>query len=254
MKTTVESIIKYFFILILSVGLFTSLSFAQDNGHVMSKNNLKIFVQYRLIQKNLLTNDNINVDVTGNQIILSGVVPTLYDKQEAGEEAQSVDENYVVVNNLKTQNPNIADSVLTKTVLDKIQSNLFYGIFDWMTVSSNNGVVTLKGWVHQPWLKNQFQTEVEKIPGVKSVKNEIQNTFGPGYIGIRAARIIYNDPVFWGMQYFSNPPIHIIVNNGTVILEGTVTSQALSSWAENIVRYRTDAFSVENNLQIGKQG
>lgn len=253
MKTTVESIIKHLFLLFLSVGLFASLSYTQDNGHVMSKNNLKIFIQYRLIQKKLLTNDNINVDVTDNQIILSGTVPTLYDKKEAEDEAQSVDENYVVVNNLKTKNLNIADSVLTKTVLDKIQSNLFYGIFDWLTVSSNKGAVTLKGWVHQPWLKNQFQTEVEKIPGVESVKNEIQNTFGPGYIGIRAARIIYNDPVFWGMQYFANPPIHIIVNNGTVILEGTVSSETLSSWAENIVTYRTDAFSVENNLQIGKR-
>ena len=254
MKKTVELISKHFFLLLLSAVLFTSLSFAQDNGQVMSKSNLKIFVQYKLIQKDLLTNDNIKVDVTGNQIILSGVVPTLYDKKEAEEEAQSVDDNYVVVNNLKTENINIADSVLTKTVLNKIQSNLFYGIFDWITVSSNDGIVNLKGWVHQPWLKNQFQNEVEKIPGVVGVKNEIKNTFGPGNIGIRAARLIYNDPVFWGMQYFANPPIHIIVNNGTVILEGLVSSEALSSWAETIVRFRTDAFSVENNLQIQKRG
>jgi Putative phospholipid-binding domain. len=52
------------------------------------------------------------------------------------------------------------------------------------------------------------------------------------------------------MQYFANPPIHIIVNNGTVILEGTVNSEAQSGWAENLVRYRTDAFTVENHLQV----
>ncbi len=250
MKTTVESIIKQFFFLLLSVGLFTTLSFAQNDGQVMSKNNLKIFVQYRLIKKNLLTNDNIQVDVRGNQIILSGTVPTLYDKNEAEEEAHSVDENYVVVNNLTVESPIIADSILTKTVLDKIQSNLFYGMFDWITASSNNGVVTLKGWVHLPWLKTQFQNEVGKIPGVESIVNEIKNTFGPGEIGIRAARLIYNDPMFWGMQYFSNPPIHIIVNNGSVILEGNVSSEVQSSWAGNLVRFRTDAFSVENDLKV----
>ncbi|MEJ2506920.1 MAG: hypothetical protein P8Y81_11730, partial [Ignavibacteriaceae bacterium] len=72
-------------------------------------------------------------------------------------------------------------------------------------------------------LKTQFQNEIGKIPGVESINNEIKNTFGPGEIGIRAARLIYNDPMFWGMQYFANPPIHIIVNNGSVILEGDVT-------------------------------
>ena len=250
MKTTVESIIKNLFLLLLSIGLFTTLSFAQNDGQVMSKNNLKIFVQYKLIKKNLLTNDNIQVDVTGNQIILSGTVPTLYDKNEAEVEAHSVDENYIVVNNLTVERPDIADSVLTKTVLDKIQSNLFYGVFDWINASSDNGVVTLKGWVHLPWLKTQFQNEVAKISGVESINNEIKNTFGPGEIGIRAARLIYNDPMFWGMQYFANPPIHIIVNNGSVILEGNVNSQVQSSWAENLVRFRTDAFSVENDLKV----
>ncbi|MCG6961285.1 BON domain-containing protein [bacterium BMS3Abin03] len=250
MKTTVESIIKNLFLLLLSIGLFTTLSFAQNDGQVMSKNNLKIFVQYKLIKKNLLTNDNIQVDVTGNQIILSGTVPTLYDKNEAEVEAHSVDENYIVVNNLTVERPDIADSVLTKTVLDKIQSNLFYGVFDWINASSDNGVVTLKGWVHLPWLKTQFQNEVAKISGVESINNEIKNTFGPGEIGIRAARLIYNDPMFWGMQYFANPPIHIIVNNSSVILEGNVNSQVQSSWAENLVRFHTDAFSVENDLKV----
>ncbi|MCG6915503.1 BON domain-containing protein [bacterium BMS3Abin03] len=250
MKTTVESIIKNLFLLLLSIGLFTTLSFAQNDGQVMSKNNLKIFVQYKLIKKNLLTNDNIQVDVTVNQIILSGTVPTLYDKNEAEVEAHSVDENYIVVNNLTVERPDIADSVLTKTVLDKIQSNLFYGVFDWINASSDNGVVTLKGWVHLPWLKTQFQNEVAKISGVESINNEIKNTFGPGEIGIRAARLIYNDPMFWGMQYFANPPIHIIVNNSSVILEGNVNSQVQSSWAENLVRFHTDAFSVENDLKV----
>lgn len=247
-KSTLKSILYLFIILILS----TTLSFAQDHVQTMSPNNLKIFVQYRLIQAHLLQNDNIQVEVSGDKIILAGTVPTINDKKQAEEEAQSVDENYMVVNNLSVESLNIPDSLLTKTIMDKMQSNFFYTVFDWLSVKSNNGNVTLKGWVHLPWLKKQYQTEIEKIPGVKSVKNELKNTFGPGEIGYRAARLIYNDPMFYGMQYFANPPIHIIVNNGKVILEGDVNSQALSSWAANIVRFRTDAFSVENNLQIIK--
>jgi osmotically-inducible protein OsmY len=252
MKTNVESIFRYILLLLLGIGISASLSFAQNNGQQLSKSNLKIFVQYRLAQEHLLNNDNIKVEVKDNRIILSGTVPTIFDKNQAEIEAQSVDENYIIINNLNVENSSVADSALTSIILNKIQSNLFYGIFDWLAVSSNDGVVTLEGWVHLPWLKTQFQTEVEKIPGVKSVKNEVQNTFGPGEIGIRAARLIYNDPMFYGMQYSAIAPIHIIVNNGTVILEGYVNSDVQSSWAANIISYRTDAFSVENNLQIRK--
>lgn len=252
MKTTTKSILKNILLLFISIVLTASLSFAQDNGQQLSKSNLKIFVEYRLAQSHLLINDNIKVEVDSNRIILSGTVPTIDDKNQAEVEAQSVDENYIIVNNLNIEKSNIADSTLSSIILEKIQVNLFYTIFDWLTVSTNNGVVTLDGWVHLPWLKTQFQTEVEKIPGVKRVQNDMKDTFEPGDFGIRVARLIYNNPMFHGLQYSGNPPIHIIVNNGRVILEGYVTSQDQSDVAENLVKYRTDAFSVENNLQIIK--
>ena len=249
MKTVFELIIRYILLLLLGVLISASFSYAQDSEQQMSKSNLKIFVEYKLVKEHLLTNDNINVEVIGNRIILSGIVPTFYDKHQAEEEAHSVDENYIIVNKLNVQNLDVTDSALTSIILDKIQSNLFYGVFDWITVSTINGIVTLDGWVHLPWLKSQFQTEVEKIPGVKNVNDEIQNTFGPGELGFRAARLIYNDPMFYGYQYSQNPPIHIIVNNGKVILEGHVNSEVQRIWAANIINYRTDSFSVENNLQ-----
>lgn len=241
----VQAILPFFLVAVFLTGFAN----AQSNEQ-MSKSNLKIFVQYNLAKNKLLTNDNIKVDVEGNQIILSGTVPTLYAKNQAASVASDVDEKYTVVNNLKVEAPFVEDKNLAAEVGNKIHSNLFYGVYDWVTVNANNGVITLDGWVHLPWLKSQFQTEAEKVIGVKSVDNKIQNTFGPGEIGVRAARLIYNDPMFEGMQYFSDPPIHIIVNNGTVILEGTVNSEAQSGWAENLVRFRTDAFSVQNNLKV----
>jgi osmotically-inducible protein OsmY len=250
MKSKNNLVVKIFIVLLLSTGIFTSLSYAQESNQPLSKSNLKIFVEYNLAKAKLLNNDNIKVNIDGNKIILSGTVPTLYAKKQAENEAHSVDENYLIVNNLNVVNESVDNSTLSNQIMDKIQSNVFYGIFDWISVDSNNGVVTLDGWVHLPWLKNQFQDEVEKIAGVKSVTNKIQVTFGPGEIGYRAARLIYNDPMFWGTQYSSNPPIHIIVNNGTVYLYGTVASKVQKYWAANIINFRTDAFSVENNLQV----
>ena len=250
MKNANQSILKSITLILIVIALFSTYSLAQSVENASSPSNLKIFVQYKLIQDKLLTNDNIQVEVTGDKIILSGTVPSLFDRQQAEEDARSVDENYSIVNNLKLENTNIPDSVLISTIMDKIQSNLFYTVFDWLNVSSNNGVVTLKGWVHEPWLKNQYQTEIEKVPGVKMIDNNLKNTFGPGEFGIRVARLIYNNPMFYGLQYEKNPPIHIIVNNGNVILEGNVKTETQRSVAENLVRYRTAAFSVENNLQI----
>ena len=247
MKNANQSILKSITLILIVIALFSTYSLAQSVENASSPSNLKIFVQYKLIQDKLLTNDNIQVEVTGDKIILSGTVPSLFDRQQAEEDARSVDENYSIV---KLENTNIPDSVLISTIMDKIQSNLFYTVFDWLDVSSSNGVVTLKGWVHEPWLKNQYQTEIEKVPGVKMIDNNLKNTFGPGEFGIRVARLIYNNPMFYGLQYEKNPPIHIIVNNGNVILEGNVKTETQRSVAENLVRYRTAAFSVENNLQI----
>ena len=252
MSNKLNSVIRHYLIIFIILSIPVSLSFAQESNPGISKSNLKIFVQYRLAKAALLKDNNINVEVGDNQIILSGIVPTIYDKDQAGRVAHSVAEDYVIVNNIQVNNEAIEDSTLTKEVLNKIRSNIFYGVFDWLTVNSDNGVVTLGGWVHLPWLKNQFESEVEKVPGVKNVINKIQFTFGPGELGYRAARLIYNDPMFWGQQYSSNPPIHIIVDNGSVYLFGDVNSAVEKDWAENIISFRTDAITVNNDLKVTK--
>lgn len=252
MKTNMNKVqitgISLFFLLTL----FAQLTFAKSSDGHPSKGTLKIFVEYRLAKDHLLNDNNINVDINGNKIILSGTEQTIYEKNQAAQETQDVAENYVVINNITVASPFVSDSAVVKNVQKRIFKNVFYGVFDWVTVHYKNGIVTLKGWVHLPWYKSQFQKEAEKVVGVKSVNNELQNTFGPGNIGRRAARLIYNDPMFEGMEYDSNPPIHIIVNNGTVLLEGSVMSKAQSGWASNLVRYYTGAITIKDNLSIIK--
>ena len=239
----------YFF---LGFGLLSSPIFAQSSTQKPSNSNIKIFVEYRLAKDKLLKNGNINVNVSNNKIVLDGTVPTIYDKNLAADEAQKVDDNFVIVNNINVVSSEIPSEKIVRAVKKRIYDNVWYGIFDWVTVQDTNGVVTLKGWVHLPWYVAQFQREAEKVAGVKKVVNEIKPTFGPGRIGIRAARLIYNDPEFEGMEYLANPPIHIIVNNGTVLLEGQVMSTAQGAWAENLIRFYTDAVNVKSNLYVTK--
>ena len=251
METKIQNKVNLVFFLLFFAGLLSQKAYAQ-NQEQNSNSTTKIYVEYRLVKNHLLYNDNITVNVNNNKIILAGNVPTIYDRNKAAEEAGSVNKNYVVVNNLKFISHAIPDSVVTANIMKNIDDNVFYGIFNWVNVNYKNGVATLSGWVSAPWLKSQFQQETEKVEGVTEIKNEIKDTFGPGYLGRRAARVIYSDPVFEGMEYMPDPPVHIIVNNNTILLEGRVPSIALSSRAEYLARFLTDAAEVDNHLQIQK--
>lgn len=250
MKFNKKNISTYFLCITLFFGLLTCSAAAKSSTQKIPNTTIKIFVQYRLAKEGILTNNNIHVKVKHNTITLEGKVPTLYKRSLAAKEAGDVEDSYSVINNIRVVAPDVPDSVVTKNVTNRIWSNVFYGIFDWVKVHDKNGIVTLDGWVHLPWYKTQFQTETEKVVGVKSVKNNIKITFGPGMIGRRAAWLIYNDPMYTGMEYLKDPPIHIIVNNGTVFLEGKVDSSGEAAWASNLVEFNTNAIRVKDYLQV----
>jgi len=250
--------IKYWpvFILCLIFGLiaFTKPVSAQNKDQKNTNNKTKIIIEYKLIKKDLLDNNNLKVNVDNKTITLSGTVPTINAKKKVACIAKNVNENYnyKVVNEINIADSNLPDSVVTQKVLKRIWDNAFYNVFNYVTASDSNGVVTLYGWVSEPWNKTNFQKDAEKIAGVKSIKNEIKTTFGPGFLGYRIERMVYENPAssLNGLQYFSNPPVHIIVDNGTVILAGNVSSSAISNWVEDLVIFRTNAIGVKNYLKV----
>ncbi len=239
--------IPYF---LLAFALITANTFAQSENH--QNKTVRIFVEYRLAKDGLINKNNIDVSVKDKTITLNGSVASLADKRNAEEDARDVNDNYKVVNNLEVTTSNVPPAKLVSAVLKKIHDHVFYTIFDWVTASDSSGTIVLKGWAHEPWDKSIYEKEAEKVAGVTKIKNEIQNTFGPGIVGIRAARLIYTDPMFEGYAYMSDPPIHIIVENGSVLLKGKVDSSGESSWAGDMIRFKTDAISVMNDLKINK--
>ncbi len=250
MKKVIENIglkILFFF---LAAGLIVSSAFAQNKSHNVSPKNVKVFVEYKILKDNVLNNANINVDVNKNYIVLTGNVPSLYERNLARKDAKDESHGYLIKNDLQVAGTNIPSQTVVKNVLNKIYKNGFYGIFDWVDASDTNGTVTLSGWVHDPWLKEWFQKDAEKVAGVRQIKNEIQNTFGPGYIGYRAAWLIYSQPEYQGSQFMVNPPIHIIVNGDSIILKGQVYTKGEGGWLKNLLEFRTGAFDVSNGLEV----
>jgi osmotically-inducible protein OsmY len=211
---------------------------------------IETVVKNKLTKDGLLQNDNIQILVANHTITLSGTVPSLADKARAGRDVHKVEERYKVVNNLTVQTPNLSNKELAAAVVDRIQKHVFYSVFDWITIDADNGVITLQGWVYEPWHKTQFVNQAKKVAGVREVKDDIRDEFGSSSMRVNAAQLIYNDPMFEEYAASPNPPIHIIVATGDqIILEGVVASAYQRDYAASLLQDQLDAF-VTNNLVV----
>jgi hyperosmotically inducible protein len=126
-----------------------------------------------------------------------------------------------------------------------------FSIFDSVHMQIDEGVVTLLGKVTMPYKKNDLEKRVAKIDGVHQVVNRITvlpvSTFDDE-LRFRIARAIYGNSNFWNYGSMANPPIHIIVENGHVTLDGVVNSNTDRMLARSIAS-SFGAFSVTNDLK-----
>lgn len=225
-------------------------AYAWAKSPIKSDSNMKVIVEYRLVKDGILKNDNISVIVAGGKVILTGTVPTLHGRMEAAREAGKVDQGYAVVNDLTVSVPYVPNKVLAAGVLHKVEDHVFYTVFDWLTVGVKNGVVTLHGWVSEPWEVHQYEDVAAEVPGVRKIINKLKVEMTFGYLRYRAARLIYSDPLFWQYSLELNPPVHVVVNNGTVRLEGFVDSSGERGFLGDEITFRTNAVRVVNDLQV----
>ena len=125
-----------------------------------------------------------------------------------------------------------------------------FSIFDSVHMQIDQGIVTLTGKITMPYKKNDIEKRVARIDGVKVV-NKI--TVLPvsqfdDELRFRIARAIYGNSNFWNYGSMANPPIHIIVENGHVTLDGVVNSNTDRMLARSIAS-SFGAFSVTNDLK-----
>jgi hyperosmotically inducible protein len=130
----------------------------------------------------------------------------------------------------------------------------FYGVFDnLMYRVSPDGTVTLLGEASRPTLKSDAERAVRHIEGVERVDNQIKVLpVSPNDDRIRRAtyRKIYGHNVLSQYQLRAVPPIHIVVDNGRVTLEGVVARQMEKQVAGIQANSVSGVFSVENNLRV----
>lgn len=129
----------------------------------------------------------------------------------------------------------------------------YYSIFDNLSYRVDGSTVTLFGQVTRPTLKSDAENVVKRIEGVTRVINNIEVLpLSPmdDRIRIAEARAIYGFPSLNRYAMGALPPIHIIVKNGHVTLEGVVASQADKNTAGIRANGVPGVFSVKNNLRV----
>lgn len=129
----------------------------------------------------------------------------------------------------------------------------YYGVFDNLLFRVEGGTVVLRGAVTRPTLKSDAEAVVKRVEGVEKVRNEIRvlpASPNDDRIRLAAFRAIYSHASLNRYALRAVPPIHILVENGNLTLEGVVANDMDKQVAYSQARGVPGVFSVTNNLRV----
>jgi hyperosmotically inducible periplasmic protein len=143
------------------------------------------------------------------------------------------------------------DLQVLKDVATSVDRYTQFTVFDDVSASVKDGVVTLTGKVTMPYKRDDIAKRVSKVDGVRSVDDRITvlpvSSFDDE-LRYRIARSIYGHSNFWNYAIMPNPPIHIVVEHGRVTLTGVVQSDVDRMLARSLAT-QFGALSVTNDLK-----
>lgn len=209
------------------------------------------------LNKSQFKDVQVNVDANG-VATLSGTVGDYENKADADKIVHKVKGVSAVRNDIQVSGPDVPDAQLQKTLIGKISSETIgYGnMFDAISISVQNGVVTLSGHAHDYPNRDSALAVASTTPGVKDVIDDIAvDPVSPmdWQIRLAVARAIYGYPSLNRYAMDPEKPIRISVQNGHVELYGVVDSQADKNAAGIQANTVPGVFSVENHLQVAGQ-
>lgn len=128
----------------------------------------------------------------------------------------------------------------------------YYGVFDNLAYKVEGYKVTLIGQVTRPELKSAAESAVKKIEGVETLVNQIEVlpvSPNDDRLRLQVYRALYGSAPLDRYALQAVPPIHIVVKNGNVTLEGSVANTGDKNIADVKAKGVSGVFSVTNNLR-----
>lgn len=201
---------------------------------------------------------NVQASVENGIVTLRGTTDLYEYKADADKRAHRIKNVVAVQNLIEVAGGDVSDEQLQQRLVEKLQyDRVGYGnTFNAISVSVQNGAVTLGGRARTPVDKDSAISLVSNYPGVKDVVDDIDvDPVSPNddRIRMQVARAIYGFPSL--NRYALDPakPIRISVQNGNVELNGVVDRQADKDAANIRANSVAGVFSVTNNLVVATQ-
>lgn len=144
---------------------------------------------------------------------------------------------------------------LQKKVRHELLMMPYYSVFDHITFKVEGDRVELAGQVSRPTLKSGAARVVQQIEGVSLVTNNIEVLpLSPNDDRIRLGvyRAIYGSSALSRYALQPVPPIHIIVKNGQVTLEGVAANEMDKNLANIRAHSVPGVFSIAQNIVVEK--
>jgi osmotically-inducible protein OsmY len=213
---------------------------------------LRSKVEARLEKAKVTQQGEVHVTADKGAVVMEGAVTTLAARREA--ERQAKKEAKVVENRLRVVPEQRTDAEITKDVRSAVLRYAFYTVFDSIEVGVDDGVVTLAGSVYRPNRKQDIESLVSEVRGVRAIDNRV-NVQSVSIFDDRLRRQLYRQ-IYGSIDFVqfseANPPVRIVVDRGRVTLTGYVGSNVERAMLDNIAR-QSLAFDVKNELKVDGQ-
>jgi len=153
----------------------------------------------------------------------------------------------------KTSASNDQRSVLEREIHHQLGVLPFYSVFDYIAFTLKGNSVTLNGQVLRRTLREHAEAAIRSIEGVGTVTNQIEvlpASLSDDDLRNSIYRALYEDSTLERYATENVPPVHIIVKNGTVALEGSVDSLADKNLASSRAASVSNVQGIKNNLTV----
>jgi hyperosmotically inducible protein len=238
------------FSLVILVALATQTAFAAP-GNSDAKTAAE--VQSRIYQAHVFDHGQVQVAFEKGVATLTGTVDNLASKLDAEKAASKVHGVAGVVNHISVKADDFSAQQMLEQARKKIVTYYAYGIFDNINLEARGNTLVVSGQVSEPFKRTDIGNFLTRVKGVAKVENNLEVLPLSPYddsLRLAVARAIYGDPYF---VYYSDqavPPIHIIVKNGNVTLEGVVNSKLDRVKADLAARTAGLSLSFTDNLRV----
>lgn len=193
----------------------------------------------------------IYLSVSRGVVTLRGRVGSVGIKEAAIREASIVPGVVSVVDAMNVERR--FDRLIRNDIDDRLHRFVLYSIFDIVVPTVKDGCVTLDGLVTD-WAKAPDIADfVSRIDGVVDVSNNLRSidaSRSEVLLQHAIASRLYRMPRFSNQAVLDEPPIHIVVEGGTVFMMGTVNSSLERALIDGILSRLAGGRSLDVRIDV----